>query len=311
MSMNGTDKLKKMKNIIVLLVMIIIVIQGYSQNYNNNVNTNNNVNNVIVNNQPVIERVQYITKYRTIYVDKPQPKRYARKLSSPVCLLNKIWVYVEDLGEFKSLSDAWEIIEHLNTTGAYGRNDWRIPSSAELTVMEQNADKVGLGDDIYMATSHRNGILRPVSTGPSISQQQASYNQQLENNRRLEEEKKKRQQAQQIIINSGQGLSDGSRLIWATKNVGASSMQEKGSILSDYEPNGRWRLPSSKELQDFVNKASFSQRPYNGCIRKFFSYKGIVLIGGRYLTNDGYFDVGTNDGLSGRNGYVRLIQDIE
>lgn len=298
-----------MNRIIIFVLLFFIVMQVVSQN--NNVNTNNNVNNVTINNQPVIERVQYITKYRTVYVDKPQPKRYARKLSSPVCVLGTIWIYVEDLGEFKSQTDAREIIAHLNQMGAYGRNDWRIPTSAELTVMEQNADKIGLGDGIYMATCHRNGILRPVSTGPSISQQNASYNQQLENNRRLEEEKRKRQQEQQNIIRLGQGLSDGNQLIWATKNVGASSVQEKGSVFSEYIPNGRWRLPSSAELQDFVNKATFSQKPYNGYMKKMFTYNGIVLIGGRYLTKDGYYDVGTNDGLSGRQGYVRLIQDIE
>lgn len=298
-----------MNRIIIFVFIVFCCYAGVSQN--NNINTNNNVNNVTINNQPVIERVQYITKYRTVYVDKPQPKRYARKLSAPVCVLGTIWIYVEDLGDFRNQTDAWEIIAHLNQIGAYGRNDWRIPTSAELTVMEQNADKIGLGDGIYLATCHRNGILRPVSTGPSISQQNASYNQQLENNRRLEEEKRKRQQEQQNIIRSGQGLSDGNQLIWANKNVGASYAREKGSVLSEYSPNGRWRLPTSAELRDFVSKATFSQEPYNGYMKKIYTYKGIILIGGRYLTKDGYYDVGTNDGLSGRKGYVRLIQDVE
>lgn len=309
-----------MKRIFVLSSLFWISLMVYSQNYNN-VNNNNNVNNVIINNQPVIERVKYIEKYRTVYVDKPQPKRYARTLSAPVCLLGSIWVYTEDLGDFHSQSDAWDIVQRLNSVGAHGRNDWRIPTSAELSVMEQNADKIGLGDGIYLATSHKNGILRPVSTGLTIAQQKAAQDAERqryeEEQRRLEEErnrqnaaKRAHQQAQQNIINSGQGLNiDG--LIWATKNIGATTQSDKGSVLSYYNPCNYWRLPSSQELNDFVKKATFSQQPYNGYLKKIYTYKGIVIVGGRYLTCDGYFDVGTNDGINGTQGYVRLVQDIE
>ncbi|MBO7470178.1 MAG: hypothetical protein J6T81_08665 [Bacteroidales bacterium] len=309
-----------MKRIFLLLIVIAIKCVAYPQNYSGQYN--NQTNNVIINNQPVIERVQYVEKYRTVYVDKPQPKRYARTLSEPVCLLGSIWVYVADLGDFKSQYDAKDILNRLNAVGSHGRNNWRIPSPSELAVMEQNADKIGLGDGIYMATSHKNGILRPVSTGASIEQQNAmrDYERQKseEERRRLEAERQRinaeknaRRNAQQNIINTGQGISDGVGLIWATKNVGASSLYEKGNILVNYNPTQMWRLPSKQELQDFVKQATLTQQPYNGYLRKIYTHNGISIIGGRYLTKDGYYDVGTNDGLSGTQGYVRLVQDIE
>ncbi|MBP5381360.1 MAG: hypothetical protein J6Y39_06510 [Bacteroidaceae bacterium] len=304
-----------MRNRIFILIFIAITgnIICLAQNYNTNVNQNQN--NIIVNNQPVIERVKYIEKYRTVYVERPQPKRYARKLSAPVCLLSSIWVYVEDLGDFRSLADAQEIVNRLNAVGKHGRNDWRIPTSAELTVMEQNADEIGLGDGIYLATSHRNGILRPVSTGASISEKnranQAYQRRLAEEERRQTAARNMKLQAQQQIINSGQGISDGASLIWAPKNVNANSAYEKGSVLSSYRTTGKWRLPSSYELSNFKQKAAFSQRPYNGVLRKVYVYKDIILVGGRYLTKDGYYDLGTSDGISGSQGYVRLVQDLE
>ena len=302
----------------ILFFIIIFSSVLEAQNYNNNVNQNT----IIVNNQPVIERVQYIEKYRTVYRDRPQPKRYARTLSEPVCLLSSIWVYVEDLGDFHSQRDAREIIQYLNARCAYGRNDWRIPTSAELALMEKNAGKIGLGDGIYLATSHNNGILRPVSTGPSVQEQQTAKNieQQriaaeqrrlAEQQRQAEADLRARQDAQRKIINIGQGISDGSSLIWASTNAGASSVNDKGRIFSSYCPQGKWRLPSSAELRVFVSKASLTQRPCNGYLQRIYTYNNIVLIGGRYLTSDGYYDVGTSDGISGTQGYVRLVQTIE
>ena len=312
------------------IILPLLVFQGYCLAQNNNVNVNQNQNTVIINNQSVIEKVHYVEKYRTVYIEKPQPKRYARKLSAPRCLLGSIWIYVEDLGNFKSLTDAQEIVNHLNNIGACGRNNWRIPTSAELTVMENNADAIGLGDGIYIATSHRNGILRPVSTGPTIQQQKEAREKEAEEKRKIEEETKRKEEeeeeearnrelasqiaskkAQQEIINSGLGISDGISLIWGSKNVGASSIYEKGKVFNSYHAPGKWRLPSYSDFLNFSKKASMIQKPYNGVLRKIYTYRNIVLIGGRYLTNDGYYDLGTSDGLSGTQGYVRLVQDIE
>lgn len=70
--------------ITILISCLSLSLVGYSQGNNNynsnrNVNVNNNSNTVIINNQPVQERViyktEYIEKYRPIYIEKPQPKR--------------------------------------------------------------------------------------------------------------------------------------------------------------------------------------------------------------------------------------------
>lgn len=135
-----------------------------------NINVQQNQQNVNIN-LPVIEKTVYVDRYRTIYVDKPQPKRVAKKLSAPILLHGYLWVYPEDIGNFKKQSDAWEVMQNINARNPYGRNDWRIPTPGELALLENNADKVGLGDDIYMATNHANGVLRMVSTGKSVAEQ--------------------------------------------------------------------------------------------------------------------------------------------
>ena len=180
--------------------------------------------------------------------------------------------------------------------------------------MEKNADKIGLGDGIYMATSHKNGVLRPVSTGLSIQQQKAAQNAEQQRiaaeKKHSEAKEKARKQTIQNIIDSGQGISDG-YLIWRTNNIGASSPYEKGNIYNTYNPQGSWRLPSSSELERFIRNATLTQRPYNGYLRKVYTYKNIIIIGGRYLTSNGYYDVGTSDGLSTQQGYVRLVQNLQ
>lgn len=381
------------KSIYILFLVSFFYANSSAQDYS--VNNNNNIvdNNIIITNQPVIERVHYIEKYRTIYIETPQPTRIARKLAAPECILG-ICVYVEDIAEFSSHEDALEILQRLNAQGACGRNDWRIPTSAELALMEQNADQLGLGDGIYLALSHRNGILRPVSTGPTISEQntannaaaewkQHEYEQEQKRIARIEayvssqldtmilcinkrlvrdaeirlynaadsiayvssdlliaryaecmdslsilkakiyqeeqdakkraeqEERNARIKAQQDLISSGKALLV-DQLVWASKNVGASSIHDKGDVCGlSYSPSGKWRLPSSRELRDFVNKATFSQKVINRILIKVYTYKGMVLLGGRYITSDGYYDVGTDDGLKGNIGYVRLVQEVE
>lgn len=193
------------------MLCLPLTLQG--QNYNNNNNNNNNINQnqntVIINNAPVVEKTKVIEKVKTVVVEKeaPKPKRYARKLPAPVCILNSLWVYTEDLGVQDRYS-APEIVNMLNNTNAHGRNDWRVPTDAELNLMLQNADAVGLGDGPYLFHSCRyQAVLRPVSTGLTVEQQnelkrqerlqeQARREQRLEWERRekLEQERRKQQE---------------------------------------------------------------------------------------------------------------------
>lgn len=175
-------------------------------------------------NLPVIEKTVYVDKYRTVYVDRPQPKRIARKLDAPIQLLGYLWVYTEDLGNFKQ--HPLGVIQSLNNQNPHGRNNWRIPTPDELAVLEANADKIGLGDDVYMATNYANGILRLVSTGSSV-----------------------------LDIARGVNING---VIWAVNNVGGSGY---GKLLNFDEAQGvcpvGWRLPTKDEFQSLINSGSY------------------------------------------------------
>ena len=118
--------------------------------------------------QSPIDRPAYINTYRTrgAYLTKPLPERAAKVLSEPVCVNGYLWVYPIDLGYFTF--HPYDVISQINAQEKYGRSNWRIPTPSELMMMEDNAATIGLGDDIYMAKSHSNGILRLVSVDGEI-----------------------------------------------------------------------------------------------------------------------------------------------
>lgn len=276
--------------ITILISCLSLSLVGYSQGNNNynsnrNVNVNNNSNTVIINNQPVQERViyktEYIEKYRPIYIEKPQPKRIAKALDSPVCLEDFLWVYPKDLGKYDIDTNPLKIINQINEQGKYGRDSWRIPTSEELRLMENFADQCGLGDDIYLATNHSNGILRLVSTGKTIAEKEAEMkeaemNRQIEANRlELQRQRNKQEQEQQerraaaaakealnnAIINQQNLVQSGaavavSNCLWDIKNKGAKDTYDKGVLylINDIENSGSWRLPSQEELNSIIRQ---------------------------------------------------------
>ena len=200
--------------------------------YGQNINVQQSQQNVHIN-VPVIERNVYIERFRTIYRyrDRPQPARVARRLDAPIQLLGYLWVHTQDLGDFRQ--HPHDVIRNINAQNPYGRNNWRIPTCDELRVMENNANLIGLGDGIYMATSHSNGILRLVSTGLSVAEQN-------EQQRQLEAG---------TVING---------IRWANLNVASgggfvSNIEDLGGHFNWYEarnicPPG-WRLPTDEELR--------------------------------------------------------------
>ena len=144
-----------MKKVLLLTILgMIFCVNCFAQNVT--ANQNQQIINV---NVPAIEKTVYVDRYRTVYVEKP---RKARKLSEPVQLLGYLWVYPEDIGNFKNVPV--EVLLNINNTKPYGRDNWRMPTPDELAILESNADQIGLGDGIYLATDHRNGILRLVAT---------------------------------------------------------------------------------------------------------------------------------------------------
>lgn len=137
---------------LITIFSLVISCSVYAQSY-----TVNQQSQQVNINLPVIEKTVYVDRYRTVYVDKP---RVAKKLDKPVMLLGYLWVYPEDLGNFKQVPES--VIRAINAQNPYGHNNWRIPTPDELAVMEANAEQIGLGDDIYLATDHSNGVLRLV-----------------------------------------------------------------------------------------------------------------------------------------------------
>lgn len=300
-----------------LLIFINIFLSAFvcAQNVNQN-QQNININ---LSNLPVIEKPVYITKYRTVYVDKPQPKRVAKRLAQPVELLGYLWVYPYDLGEFSQHPTG--VIAAINKKISFGRNNWRIPTPDELSVMEANANIVGLGDDIYMSMGHRNGVLRLVSTGPTyaeILEQQAAE-------RTRQEYQNQIRQNQQYTENNDPGINVNGT-IWAMRNMNGSP---NGRIYFAKEPSSRgswfinpkddyfgwtakaslpsgWQIPSTKDFMDLFNQGGKFDLE-NSCW-KFgnfilpaagaFMEKGYTItyenerIGrnmGYYVCSDGYF----------------------
>ena len=206
--------------VIILNVLILSTFSLSAQSYS----VNNNQQQININ-VPVIEKPVYIERYRTVYVDKP---RTARKLDKPVLLLGYLWVYPEDLGNFKQVPVG--VINSINAQSPYGKNNWRIPTPDELAVMEANADKIGLGDDIYLATDHRNGVLRLVSIAGEYTN----------------------------CVKIG-------NTYWMKTNLGANRVGESGTVVSyedavKYCPNG-FRLPTKQEYEELLalGGASFEQ----------------------------------------------------
>ena len=196
MNANKNKQINKMQKLFCMIVLFLpLTLQGQNNNYNNNNSVNQNT--VIINNTPIVEKTKVIEKVKTIVVEKPalKPKRYARTLPSPVCILNSLWIYTEDLGCHNRYS-APEIVEMLNRTEAHGRNDWRVPTEAELSLMMQNADAIGLGDGPYLFEGCRyEALLRPVSTGLTVAQQNALQRQaEIQDRNRRERERIVREQ---------------------------------------------------------------------------------------------------------------------
>lgn len=174
--------------------------------------------------QSAIDRPTYVNKYRTKGAFLREPiKRTAKKLSEPVYINDFLWVYPIDLGYFTSHPN--DLIAQINAQNTYGRNNWRIPTSEELMVMEDNASTIGMGDGIYMAKSHSNGILRLVSFDGVY------------------------------CVNIG-------GTYWQYNNLGAKRLHDIGSVVS-YEdairlcPSG-YRLPTKIEYEVLI----FSKRAY-------------------------------------------------
>ena len=310
--MNSKLNYIMLKFSIFLFFLMSIVDLCHGQNINQNVNQNINQNTIVINNQPVIEKKEYIIKYRPIYIEKPQPRRYPRKLPAPICLQGFLWVYPEDLGTYTSGPN--DIISQINRQGLHGRNNWRVPNANELQLMENYADKCGLGDGIYLSTSHRNGILRLVSTGMSIREQQDQA--VAERTRQaIEEEFRAEQRAaahrasinqQNSLVACGKGVwANG--LLWASTNEGSNNPYDQGIAYRNVTYRENWRLPTESEIRTLLRQSTRYGSYYrhsSGLVIPF----GVYAIQGGNNTN--YImlpNMMTSSGNASK--LIRLVQD--
>lgn len=220
--------MKKIADLTLITIFSLVInCSAYAQSY-----TVSQQSQQVNINLPVIEKKVYVDRYRTVYVEKP---RVAKKLEKPVILLGYLWVYPEDLGNFKQVPEG--VIRAINAQNPYGHNNWRIPTPDELAVMEANAEQIGLGDDIYLATDHRNGVLRLVC----IDNEYVN----LENF---------------ILIGN---------TYWAKTNFGTKIITEPGRPLTyqealDKAPAG-YRLPTEEEALELIysGEGEFGSKPEN------------------------------------------------
>lgn len=173
---------------------------------------------------PQIDKTQYNATYRNkgVFSRTQQPERTARKLPTPITLNGYLVVYNEDLGYFNQHPQ--NVIEQLNTQKKFGRDNWRIPTPEELSIMESNASTLGLGSGVYMCTKHANGYLRPVSINGDYSSNNV------------------------VRINN---------IYWAKSNYGTTEQTNAGQPLSYQEalnnaPSG-YRLPTEEEVLSLIH----------------------------------------------------------
>ena len=295
-----------------LFLFMFVANFSYGQNINQNVNQNINQNSIIINNQPVIEKKEYIIKYRPVYIEKPQPRRYARKLPAPICLQGFLWVYPEDLGTYTDGPN--DIIAQINRQGLHGRNDWRVPTTNELQLMENYAEQCGLGDEIYLSTSHSNGILRLVSTGMSVREQRNQAAAEWARQAREEELKAAQKAAahqasidqQNDLVTYGKGFW-ANDLLWASTNVGSNDSYSKGVAYSKVTCPDNWRLPTESEFRTLLRQSTKYGSYYqhsSGLVSPFGVY---AIQGGNNTSYIMLPNMMTSSGNASK--FIRLVQD--
>lgn len=320
-----------MKRISLVVAAMLYGVASIAQNHN--VNNNNNSNTVIINNQPVQRETVVRTETKVVYRDRPNPpeKRVARKLPAPVQLQGYLWVYPEDLGSYSS--EPTSVISNINRQGKYGRDNWRVPTSEELNLMKNEADKIGLGElHLYMYDGrYSSGILRLVSTGPSVVekkkvQEQARAAERRREQERLDAERKKveaerkrkadeaaaiarRKQAakadQNNLIRSGRVVVYNDA-VWQKKNFGANDINDPGRFVNVNELPDGWRLPTLRELRTFAYKCNHTGNRYE--------YAGLVVLEGTYLVSDGdkvrVYNMKMDAAFDNNKGLIRPVQDL-
>lgn len=286
-----------MKNIFFSLFCVCVIFTLKAQNYNSNTNQNQ----IIINNQPVQEKIivkevpKYIEKKEYIYVQPPKPKKL-----EPILLLESLWVYPEDLGSHTMIS-AEEILWRLNKNKMFGHSDWRLPTYAELKLMYEYNIVSTWRDFSHLyenanISSKSSYTLRPVAGLSFGSEEEMAYAKKQEEKRRLEEIRKRlEREAYQNRLKLENSLIENNKIkkvegvCWSLYNEG--STVEDGEGIEYVEPpfcQTGYRLPEVNELKSFIKGAKLQKKiSPNGYIITIYSKGGVSIVGGTYFLNDG------------------------
>ena len=122
-----------MKKVFILIIVIVatVTLPGLSCYAQNTVIIQQNTN------QPTQEKV-----IEKVYVPVPVEKNTVP--TEPVLLYGYLLVYPVDLGKFQNYPA--DVISSINAAGAFGRTNWRLPTSSELDVLKQNAKVINLDE---------------------------------------------------------------------------------------------------------------------------------------------------------------------
>lgn len=122
-----------MKKVFILIIVIVatVTLPGLSCYAQNTVIIQQNTN------QPTQKKV-----IEKVYVPVPVEKNTV--LTEPVLLYGYLLVYPVDLGKFQNYPA--DVISNINAAGAFGRTNWRLPTSSELDVLKQNAKVINLDE---------------------------------------------------------------------------------------------------------------------------------------------------------------------
>lgn len=307
-----------------VLFLAVLFVGNLCVAQNNNTNVNNNSTTVIINNQPTVEKTVVKEKTKVVYKTRPKPKpqRTARKLPAPVQLQGYLWVYPEDIGSY--MSEPTTIIENINRQKRYGRDDWRVPTREEFSLMRNEANSIGLGpldNYAYASTAYlfnfKPGIIRLVSTGPSVAEKNAANiqaeqqrkQQEVEeaNNMKRQQENYEKQKKNEMesLIRSGTVFVQGN-LMWKTHNMDAKSDTDPGIVTYKRDVPEGWRLPTAKEFRNLINSAKETSSGYR--------YDQYSIPFGTYLINDNgkikTYNIKLDMVLNGDKGLLRAVKDM-
>lgn len=176
----------------------------------------------------------------------------AKKRSNVETIYGYLKVFPNELGEFNSAPT--NVIQRINSQAQYGYNNWRIPTSEELSLLRANGY---LSNGRYMSSDgNSSGNVLLVTDGKDYAsvraeeqrrQQEEQQRQTIERNRQQEEQRKAQLAAQGWV---DLGLPSGT--LWKNKN--------ESGYYNYYTATQRYgsHLPTKNQFNELKNNCSWT-----------------------------------------------------